>query len=249
MPDQPAEGTEPSALRRLGLALVRPGRGQVVIAVVLGLLAMGFVMQVRARGADASYSTARREDLVQLVDGLGAESRRLEAELRELENTRRDLETGSDSAQVARTAARTRLDELAILAGTAAAQGPGVRITITDPRHKVDAATLLDALEEMRDAGAEVIEANDTVRIVAESWIGGPTGATTIDGRPVAGTIVLDVIGDPHALEEAARFRGGLASDVTKPAVGGQITIERLERVEVRSLHAPVPHQYARPAR
>lgn len=245
----PRHATATPAGVRVREALLHVSRSQIVVAVVLGLLAMGFVMQVRARANDTSYATARRADLVQMADGLDAETRRLEGDLRSLEETRRALESNRGSAEVARNASRARLDELAILAGTAAAQGPGVRITITDVKHKVDVAMLLDALEEMRDAGAEAIELNDTVRVVAQSSVGGTTGATTVDGRPVAGTIVLDVIGDPHALEEAARFRGGLATEVTSPAVGAAITIERSERIEVTSLHAVAPPQYARPAR
>lgn len=248
-PRRAAPADDPSPLRRLGHALLHPGRGQFVVALVLGLIAVGFVWQVRARTSSGDYATARREDLVQLADGLDAESRRLDAELRQLEQTRRELESGRNSAEVARTAARKRLDDLAVLAGTAPAQGPGVRITITDARRKVDAPMLLDALEELRDAGAEAIEVNDSVRVVASSWVGGPPGATTVDGRQVAGTITLEAIGDPHALEEAARFRGGLVSDVSAPTVGAVVRIEQVERIEVRSLHAQVPHQYARPAR
>ncbi|GAB3623027.1 hypothetical protein GCM10027418_11090 [Mariniluteicoccus endophyticus] len=245
----PRHAASTAAGVRVREALLHVSRSQVVVAVVLGLLAMGFVMQVRARANDTSYATARRADLVQMADGLDAEARRLEGDLRALEETRRALESNRGSAEVARSASRARLDELAILAGTAPAQGPGVRITITDVKHKVDVAMLLDALEEMRDAGAEAIELNDAVRVVAQSWVGGTPGATTVDGRPVAGTIVLDVIGDPHALEEAARFRGGLATEVTSPAVGAAITIERSERIEVTSLHAVAAPQYARPAR
>ena len=45
-----------------------------------------------------------------------------------------------------------------ILAGTAAASGPGIDLQITDPQHQVAADVLLDTLEELRDAGAEAIQ-------------------------------------------------------------------------------------------
>lgn len=229
--------------------LWHPSVSQLSAAVVMMLLGLMVVTQIHTRTSHASYANARPEDLIQLADGLDAESRRLETELKSLEQTKRELESRQDTAQAARDTAHARLGELEIIAGTAAAQGPGVRITITDPRRKVSAAMLLDAIEEMRDAGAEAMEANDQVRIAGPSWVAGPPGATTIDGRQVSGTITLDVIGDPHALDEAARFRGGLVTDMTAPAVGASVRIERLDRVEVTSLRAPSSPQYARPTR
>ncbi|OYO22200.1 hypothetical protein CGZ93_08345 [Enemella dayhoffiae] len=210
---------------------------------------MAVVMQIRARAADDTYSTARRADLVQLVDGLSQESRRLESEVSQLEQTKRDLATGTDAQRVAREQAQRRLDALQVLAGTAAAQGPGVRITITDPRNKVSVGVLLDAIEEMRDAGGEVIEINDRIRVVGSSSITGSPGALKIDGQDVGSPILLEVIGEAHALQEAARFRGGLVSEITSAQIGGQITIQAVDRLEVRSLHRAEPHQYARPAR
>ncbi|WP_229118893.1 DUF881 domain-containing protein [Enemella evansiae] len=244
-----AATAEPSGWARLGRAFLRPGRGQLVVAVICCVVAMAVVMQIRAQRTDDTYATARRADLVQLVDGLGQESRRLEAEVNDLERSRRDLTSGADSQRVARDEARRRLDALQVLSGTAPAEGPGVLITITDPNQKVTVGVVLDAIEEMRDAGAEVIEVNDRIRLVASSSITGNPGALEIDGQPVTMPLTLKVIGEPNALDEAARFRGGLASEITSAQIGGQITIERQDRLQVRSLHVPQPHQYAQPAR
>ena len=46
------------------------------------------------------------------------------------------------------------------------------------------------------------------------------------------------MIGDPHSLEEAARFRGGIVSEITGPKIGGQVQIDQLDRVVIESLHA-----------
>ena len=56
------------------------------------------------------------------------------------------------------------------------------------------------------------------------------------------------MIGDPHSLEEAARFRGGIVSEITGPKIGGQVQIDQLDRVVIESLHATGENQYARPA-
>ena len=245
---RPADRASRTAWPRLRASLLQPGRGQVIAAVMLFIVGLAGVMQIRINTADDTYTTARREDLIQLLDGLGAESRRLESEIAELEQTRTELQSGADTQRVAREEAEKRLSELSILAGTVPTEGTGIRMRIADPNAKVDAAVLLDAVEEMRDAGAEVIEVNDTIRVVGASWFGNDAQGLVIDGKPVRRPVTFEVIGDPHSLEEAARFRGGIVSEITGPKIGGQVQIEPLDRVVIESLHATSENQYARPA-
>jgi uncharacterized protein YlxW (UPF0749 family) len=228
--------------------LVRPGRGQIIAAVILFVVGLGGVMQIRINTADDTYTNARREDLIQLLDGLGSESRRLESEIAEQEQTRTSLQYGADTQRVARQEAERRAQELAILAGTVPAEGPGIRMRIADPAGKVDANVLVDAVEEMRDAGAEVIEVNDTIRVVGSSWFGTNGTGLVVDGKPISRPITIEVIGDPHSLEEAARFRGGVVSEITGPNIGGQVQIDQQNRIVVESLHATTQNQYAQPA-
>lgn len=234
--------------RRLLSDFLRPSRSQLVLALLLGIVAFGLVWQVRDVGG-ADYASARQEDLVQLVDGLDAEEARLNAELAELENTKRELESGRDSAEVARAEAERRREILAILAGTAPAQGPGIRITITDPNQNVTASTLIDGLQEMRDAGGEVMEFNDSVRVTASTWVANRGSGIVVDDKPVDRPIVLEVIGDPQTLEEAVRFRGGLASQITAEKVGGTITVERSDQIRIDSVVAAPKPSFARPTR
>jgi uncharacterized protein YlxW (UPF0749 family) len=243
---------EASAARRtrsrLRASLLHPGRGQILAAIILFIVGAAGVMQFRINTADDTYASARREDLVQLLDGLSAESRRLEGEIAHLEQTRSNLRSGADTQRVARAEADRHLSELAILAGTAPAEGPGIRMRIADPNAAVDAGVLLDAVEEMRDAGAEVIEVNNTIRVVASTWFGSDARGLVIDGKPVSRPITLEVIGDPHSLEEAAQFRGGIVSEITGPKIGGQVQLELQDRVVIESLHTSRENQYARPA-
>jgi len=226
--DRGAAGApRPGVWRRIGRAALHPGRSQVAAAVVLCLLGMAGVMQIRANDSDDAYSNARREDLVQILDGLGVESRRLESEVAELQGTRERLQSGADSQRVAREDAQQRVDELAILAGTAPAQGPGIRMRISDPQDKVGADVVLDAVEEMRDAGAEVIEIDGQARVVGSTWFSDDGTGLLVDGIAVARPLTITVIGDPHSLEEAARFRGGIVSEITGPKIGGDVQIDQ----------------------
>ncbi len=247
-PPAAAPAPPPRPPSRLRTLLLRPGRGQIIAAIFLFVVGLGAVVQVRLSSADDAYTNARREDLIQILDGLGAESRRLESEVAELEQTKSDLQSGADRQSVARTQTERRLTQLAILAGTAPAVGPGIRLTITDPKSLVTGEVLLDAVEEMRDAGAEVIEINDQVRVVASSWFATRNSALVVDGRVMTRPLTIEVIGDPHSLEEAASFRGGLVSEITGPRIGGQVGIQQIQRLEIDSLHSAPDNQYARPA-
>ena len=199
--------------------------------------------------ADDTYASARREDLIQLLDGLSTESRRLEGEIAQL---------GADQEAICSQVPTRNAWPVRKQKGTSPScpywlapprpKGRGIRMRIADPKAAVDAGVLLDAVEEMRDAGAEVIEVNNTIRVVASTWFGSDPRGLVIDGKPVSRPITLEVIGEPHSLEEAARFRGGIVSEITGPKIGGQVQIDQEDRVVIESLHASRENQYARPA-
>lgn len=229
---------------------LRPSRAQAIIAVVLFFTSLLVVMGVKASSSQSTFSTMRRADLIQMLDTLNAESRRLEGEIRELQSTKQRLESGADSAKVAEAEAAKRLSQLQILAGTVPAAGPGIRLVIIDPKGKVGPELVLDAVEEMRDAGAEVIEINDSVRVVASTWFArSANGGVVAGGVELTSPITIEVIGDPATLEAGARFRGGLVSEVQSEAIGGQVLITQLDDLRIDSLHEPTAFQFAEPVR
>lgn len=256
-PDAPSDktrgGTQPStdatrSLRSIVAGLLRPTRAQLAWAVALGLVAMAVVVQLQSNQAGARYSTMRRDDLVQLLDGLTQETERLAGEVTELERTRDALQSGADAEHVARQEAQRRADGIAILAGTVPAIGPGVRITISAAAGRIGADLMLDAIQELRDSGAEVIAINHSIRLVAQSWVRDSPDGLVIDDQLVVLPIVIEAIGDPHALAEGARFRGGLVSQVESQKVGGSVLVEELSEVLITALHEPPEPRHAQPA-
>lgn len=247
-----AEPVRPSPANRsagdLLKAFLRPSRGQLVLAVMLAVTAALVVLTLRSQAAQPDYSNLRRAELIQLLDNLSAETRRLEAEVRELQTTRDGLASGAEGAQAAEEEARRRLEQLQIIAGTVPVHGRGIRISIEDPENRVSPELLLDALEELRDAGAEVVEFNDSVRVVASTWLGiDAQGRVVADGTVLTTPIVVDAIGDPATLEAGARFRGGLVSEIEGERVGGFVGIEQLDDVEITSVVVPQPNEFALP--
>lgn len=248
MPQKPKKPKMPNlALRRLRAGF-KPSRGQAIVAVVLALVGCVAVVQVRVNRADDGYQNARREDLIAILDGLGQNTRRLESEIADLEERKNSLSSSADKAQTARDQAEAQIRTLGILAGTMPAVGQGVRITLNDPQGKMTSSNLLDAIEELRDAGAEAIQINGSVRVVASTdFVDDPPGIR-IDGQKVTSPYVIEAIGESHNLAEAANFPGGLVSEVTGPQVGGTAEVNELDSVSVTALHAPDEHRYARPA-
>ncbi len=143
----------------------RVTRAQLIVAVLLCCLGLGLALQVRSTNETSPLRGARQEDLVRILDEVSDRSERLEAEKHRLEDQRKELENSSDQAEEARRQTEQKRRQLGILAGTVAAQGPGLHIRVTDPTGSVQADDLLNTIQELRAAGAEAIEVNN-VRVV-----------------------------------------------------------------------------------
>jgi uncharacterized protein YlxW (UPF0749 family) len=237
----------PDGLRKLAQILRKPpGRGQILVAVLLAVLAFGVVVQGRTVSGSGDYAGARRGDLIQLLDSLDAARDRAELELRELQNTKRELENDSTSTQAALREAREEASTLAILSGTVGATGPGIVIRIDDPDDQVSASTLLNVVEELRDAGAEAIEINDSARVIAQTYLADSTDGVSVDGTVVSPPYIIDVIGHPHTLSEAVEFPGGVTEIVE--SLGGTVDVDERDTVDVTSLAVRREPKYSQPA-
>lgn len=243
----PEDESTSSTWARLGRDLVRPTRQQLVVALVLVLCGFALTWQL-AGTRDQRYSTLRQDELVAMLDDVTAEGRRLEAEIADLEATRSRLQSGADAEGEARAEASRRLDALELLGGTVPAAGQGIRVTIDDHQGRLSSEVLLNAIEELRDAGAEVIEVDDRVRLVANSWVERRDGALVVDGTRLGRRFTLEAIGDAATLSEATRFRGGLVASIEGERVGGTASVQSLTRVEIGSTVSPAPLRFARPS-
>ena len=202
------EETSTAVLRQLTF---RPGRPHLVIGLLFLVLGLLVSVAIFRPGVDEPWRNARTEDLVQILDDLGARQQRLDAESSRLTALQSDLEQGSTVEALAES--ERQLDALRVLSGTTPVTGPGITITITDPDGAVDAAVLLDAVQELRDAGAEAIQVGDT-RVVVDTWFGDSPDGLVASGTGVPEPIRILAIGDPEVLAAAMRIPGGLADSV-----------------------------------
>ena len=113
----------------------------------------------------------------------------------------------------------------------------------------MSAATVLDTVEELRDAGAEAIQIG-TVRVVASTSFVDGTGSSpagiAIDGTLLHAPYVVLAIGDPQTLQAALNIPGGVLETLQGQGADGNVTSE--EQVQITALHAVSAPRYARPA-
>jgi uncharacterized protein YlxW (UPF0749 family) len=244
MPDRPAH--RPASGRdRLRAALLHPRRRQLIVALLLAVVGFAAVVQVRTNDVDDSYSTLREQDLIDVLSGLAGTSQRARSEIERLEQTRRQLRSDSERQGAALAQAQQQVDTLSILAGLVPVTGPGVRMTITEKSGPVDIDSILDTIEELRSAGAEAMQFNGQVRVVAQTSLEDAVGGFTVDGTLVTSPYVIDVIGDPHTLNGALVFNQGPASQLRDD--GAAVEIEELERIDIESVRASDRPEFAQP--
>jgi uncharacterized protein YlxW (UPF0749 family) len=244
-PGAAAPQAGPGARERLRRSFVRPSRGQAVVAVLVGLLAFAAVTQVRISSQDDTYAGLRQDQLIQALDGLQAASRKSERDIAQLQQTRDQLTSSSRRRAAALQQAQQELATLGVLAGTVAATGPGIRVTVEDPKGGFTLTHLLDGVEELRNAGVEAIEINDRVRVVAQTSFEDDPAGIRVDGIVLKPPYVIDAIGDPGTLAGALDFEGGFVDDVTLD--GGSATIKKQDKVLISVTRTPVQPRWAEP--
>ncbi|WDZ83172.1 DUF881 domain-containing protein [Micromonospora cathayae] len=241
-------GTDPAAADRP--AARRMSTASVMIAVLLALLGFTLVVQLKTTSTDPTLAATRQEDLVRILSDLDAREARLRQDIAQLEESQRQLASGAQGREAALQEAARRADELGILAGTLPATGPGLTIRFGGGSKPVSASRVLDAVQELRGAGAEAMQIAGPIgspaRIVASTYfLDAEGGGLVVDGRRMTGPYTITVIGDPATMRTALNIPGGVAASIKGD--GGNVSFEDREEAEVSALHAPIRLEHARP--
>ncbi len=205
----------------------------VVTAALALVLGFGLVVQIRSTEEAEERTGATEADLVQILDELDTREEELRGQLTERGQAVEELSGGRTQSGSALAEAQRRAEAIGILAGTLPARGPGLRVVVQDPDGAVTPAVLLDALQELRGAGAEAIEV-DGVRVVVSSYVGGSPGELQVDGQELSAPYELVVIGPPTDLEVALNVSGGVVADVAR--AGGRATVTQSDDLSVDSV-------------
>ena len=247
-PAQPTEPTQPATGRdRLRGALMRPTRGQIVVAVLLAVLGYAAVTQVRFTQVDNTYAGLREQDLIDVLNSLAGTTQRAESEIARLQRTRDDLLNDTGAREAALAQAQQQAANLAILAGLVPVTGPGIRVTVTEETGSVSVQSMVDTIQELRTAGAEAIQVNGEVRVVADTAVEDAAGGLMIGGQLVSPPYVIDAIGDPHTLADSGIDFPDGPRDLFEDD-GASVTVDELASIDIESVVEPERAGYAEPA-
>jgi uncharacterized protein YlxW (UPF0749 family) len=221
-----------------------------VIGLLVGLLAFALVVQVRSNTGDTALENARQDDLVRILSDLNAREERLRSDINGLQGRLSQLNSGAQGRDAALAEARRRADELGILAGTLAAAGQGLVIRLEPGKQPIRAATVLEAVEELRGAGAEALQISGSggpaVRIIASTYfVDGSGGGISVDGTALSGPYTIMVIGPAATMRTALTIPGGVSDAVGRD--GGTVVVDEPLVVRVDALHPTETLQYAKP--
>lgn len=222
----------------------RLSTSRVVAALLCALLGFALVVQVQQTQTE-SLSSLRQSELVRILDEVTQRGGDLENEVRTLREQRDELQSGTADDAAALEVAVERAERQGILSGRLPAVGPGVTVRITEGDTRLRATALLTVLEELRNAGAEVIELNG-VRLVASSYLIETSEGIVVDGQIVSPPFLWAAIGDPSALGPALEIPGGAMSTIRTG--GGTGRIDAVDELEINAVREPAPLRYAEPA-
>ena len=242
VPEDEGEAEEPAtpAQRRRR----RDPLAAALIGVLTLLLGFALAVQVRSNDQDTQLAGAREEDLVRILDTLNAQEDRLRLQIADQRSALEQLTNTDSQSAAALQEARQRAEAIGILNGTLAAQGPGLRMVIRDPEGEVRVADVLDAIQELRGAGAETMQI-DGVRIGVSTAVTGDAGALKIDGQDITAPYEVLVIGSPQNMETAMNIPGGVVQRIG--GRGGSVEITQSQQIVVDALRPLDTPQYASP--
>jgi uncharacterized protein YlxW (UPF0749 family) len=226
-------------------------RGAIAVAFLCGSLGFALAAQLATNEADDSkFLNLRQSDLVRILEELDARETRLRGEISDLEFRHETINSKAQGSEAALADAQRRATELGILAGTVPAEGPGLVITITVEDKPLPADRVLDAVQELRGAGAEAIQisgsAGDAVRIGASSYFVDAEGGIEIDGKQLVAPYTVVAIGDPPTIDRALKIPGGVVALVRQD--GCEIQLEQRRTVQITAVRSPRAPRFARPA-
>jgi len=213
-------------------------RSQRLIVVSLIAIGLGFLIVVQLRSQAAVARTLAAQDdtsVALLINDLNRANNQLIQQSAVLAEQQTQLHQTLTSGGADSQALSKELITLREVNGTIAVHGPGLEIRIQGPVMDFE---LQDALNSLRNAGAEAISVNG-YRIVSSTPVVSRGDTLLVAGHAVGTSLVLLVIGDAEQLGPAA----DLSASSLQTRV--QVSIDRKSDLAITEVVTPRPLIYA----
>ena len=215
----------------------------VFVVLLCALLGYGYVIQLN--NTRSAYETMSEEELTRLISETSNQIQQQEQRRDELQEQLNSLQEASDKQQEAQRIAEQNEQTSGILSGRLPAEGEGVTIRVTHGSiEPVDAATMFSLIEELRNAGAEVIAIND-VRVITQTYIADGEDGLICDGQTLSSPYVIKAIGDSQNLQNAVNIAGGVGSR-PKVKFGADVDVTSSDLVKIDEVASVPQYRYAK---
>jgi uncharacterized protein YlxW (UPF0749 family) len=190
-----------------------------IVAAILGLLV---VVQLRGQSGGSALQSRSAQDLSQLVANLNTENDRLRAEVSTLQQQRDELRADRAGGATSLGQIESDLARIRAWSGLDPVSGRGIELTVSG---EIDAGSVDELINELRNAGAEAIAVEDT-RVVARTTVSGVPGALDLDGFLLRDPFTIRAIGRPEVLVGSLTRVGGIIAQLgaTNPGVVVNVT-------------------------
>lgn len=243
-------GSFPAVRRRVKLSLsghityTRIFTG-LLMMLLCALLGFAYMIQVN-RSNSLLYETMSEEELTRLITETHSQIQSLEMRKSELTGQLDSLKQAVNKQDEARRIAQQNAQANGLISGRLPAVGRGIIIHITaGEKENIDAATMFQLVEELRNSGVEVMSIND-VRIVTSSYISQTKHGLLCDGVMIDPPYIVKAIGDPQNLQNAVNIAGGVGSRL-KVKFGSSVSVSVPDEVEITATREPKQYEYAKP--
>lgn len=211
----------------------------VLLTFILGIF---ITIAIKQNDQPELLTSVREDELVLILDDLTKQKDDLEAELIRQTQVLESLKNGSNDE--ARKAAQDRIDQLILLSGTAPVSGRGIQVLITGDLYSVNSFTILDTVQELRDAGAVAIEING-VRVINSTFFSDNNDGISVNLTQIRSPYKITALGDPETLATALKIPGGMSETVTTS--GGNVVINEFSSLDIQASVPLTTPQYAVP--
>lgn len=225
------------------------GRALTTAAVACACALLGFLLVTQVRATEnvgAQLEGEREEDLATILANLSAETDRLQSESTDLRLTLLAFEGSAEQDGLALRNLERRLEDFSILAGVAAAEGEGVVLTVEDPRRQLGAEHFVDAIQELRDAGAEAIDV-DGVRLVVSSSFTVRNDRVLVDGTPMTTPYRIAAVGPAETMARALAIPNGVIDTLHRAGDGVVASVDPRAQLTVPAREEPKPFVFGEP--
>ncbi|WP_276859655.1 DUF881 domain-containing protein [Bifidobacterium merycicum] len=216
----------------------------ILITLMCALLGFGYMTQINS--GPSAYETMSEDELVRLINETSTQAQNLEQRKNQLSQQLSSLKAAADQREQAQRIANQNKETSGIISGRLPAQGKGVIVTIGKGADKdIDASTMFTLIEELRNAGAEVISINDVRVVTSTSIWADEDGGLECDGIPLGAPYTVRAIGNPADLQNAVNIAGGVGSRL-KVMYGARVTVKQSDNVEINATREPSTNKYAK---